>query len=79
MKTYDEYIKRERLGYIGLINKILLCISAYGGVILLGLLYYDLTTLQDTITEYLNTTQLLEVLQDTNKLEQCVLKIASFC
>ena len=56
METYEEYKKRERFVCIGLVNKVLLCISAYSGVIILGLLYYDLTT----ITNYLNNTQLLQ-------------------
>ena len=60
METYEEYKKRERHECIGLVNKVLLCISAYSGVIILGLLYYDLTTLQATITNYLNNTQLLQ-------------------
>ena len=82
METYDEYVKRERYSHIATFNKILLSVSGYMGIIFLGLLYMDLGKLQDSIKlllDKVNTTQLFDILTNTNTLEQCALKVASFC
>ena len=64
---------------IGNINRILLNLSGYAGLVFVILMYKDVENLRRTVEGIFNKTQLLEIFSDTDQLEQCVLKIATFC
>ena len=64
---------------IGNINRILLNLAGYAGLVFVILMYKDVENLRHSVEGIFNKTQLLEIFSDTDQLEQCVLKIASFC
>jgi len=64
---------------IGNINRILLNLAGYAGLVFVILMYKDVENLRHNVEGIFNKTQLLEIFSDTDQLEQCVLKIASFC
>ena len=79
-----EYVElsRERKrtigNVIGNINRILLNLAGYAGLVFVILMYKDLENLRYNVEEIFNKTQLLEIFSDTDQLEQCILKIATF-
>ena len=78
----QEYVElpRERKGnVIGNINRILLNMAGYAGLVFVILMYKDVENLRRTVEGIFNKTQLLEIFSDTDQLEKCVLKIATFC
>jgi len=78
----QEYVELppERKGCtIGNINRILLNLAGYAGLVFVILMYKDVENLRHSVEGIFNKTQLLEIFSDTDQLEQCVLKIASFC
>ena len=80
-----EYVElsRERKrtigNVIGNINRILLNLAGYAGLVFVILMYKDLENLRYNVEGIFNKTQLLEIFSDTDQLEQCILKIATFC
>ena len=64
---------------IGNINRILLNLAGYAGLVFVILMYKDVENLRRSVEGIFNKTQLLEIFSDTDQLEQCVLKIATFC
>ena len=79
---YSELPKKRKSdvgNIIGNINRILLNLSGYAGLVFVILMYKDVQNLRYSVEGIFNKTQLLEILSDTNQLEKCILKITSFC
>ena len=78
----NEYVElyREKKGsIIGNINRILLNLAGYAGLVFVILMYKDVENLRHSVEGIFNKTQLLEIFSDTDQLEQCILKMATFC
>jgi len=81
----QEYVelpqkKKGNIGsIIGNINRILLNLVGYAGLVFVILMYKDLENLRHSVEGIFNKTQLLEIFSNTDQLEKCVLKIATFC
>ena len=76
---YSEIIKPAKRGMIENINTILLSLSSYAGLVFLILMYKDVENLRHNIEGIFNKTQILEIMSNTDKLEQGLMKITSFC
>ena len=79
---YSELPKERKSdigNIIGNLNRILLNLSGYAGLVFVILMYKDLENLKYNVEGIFNKTQLLEIFSDTDQLEQCILKIATFC
>ena len=78
---YDEYREfiEPKKSMLENINRILLNLSGYAGLVFVILMYKDVENIRHSVEGIFNKTQILEILSDTNKLEQCILKITSFC
>ena len=78
-EDYREFIKPKKTSMLENINRILLNLSGYAGLVFVILMYKDVENLRHNIEGIFNKTQILEILSDTDKLEQCFMKITSFC
>lgn len=76
---YVEFFQERRGNVIGNINRILLNLANYAGLVFVILMYKDVQNLRRNVEGIFNKTQLLEIFSDTNQLEQCVLKMTTFC
>ena len=76
---YSEFIEKPRKSMLENINRILLNLAGYAGLVFVILMYKDVENLRHNVEGIFNKTQILEILSDTNKLEQCLMKITSFC
>ena len=78
-EDYSEFTKPAKRGMIENINTILLSLTGYAGLVFLILMYKDVENLRHNIEGIFNKTQILEIMSNTDKLEQCLMKITSFC
>lgn len=76
---YVELFQERRGNVIGNINRILLNLAGYAGLVFVILMYKDVENLRHNVEGIFNKTQLLEIFSDTDQLEQCVLKMITFC